>query len=785
MLQAINRADTECQAGTERFPFPQTTQLRATGASTRGIRFPISLPISQLIHTTLLLLACSCSLVAQEATTAKARLRAWAQHERMARESPFRDLRWRAAGPKFQGGRIEAIAFPPRQLNTIYLGVGSGGVFKTTDGGRTWRAIFDDQSTTAIGSLAIAPTKPETIWVGAGETHPSRISFPGTGIFKSTDGGATWCNMGLHDSHHIARVIVDPENPETVYAGVMGHHHSRNEERGVFKTTDGGRTWRRVLFISDSVGVVDLVLDSYDRSTLYAATWDRKGAGSGIRKTTDAGKTWKKLAGGLPPGKDTGRISIDLSRSKKGLVYALVVNRRLARGRRPGGAEVYRSEDGGTNFRRTHKKPLATWIGWDFCDIRIAPDDPKRIYVCGMRLLISADGGATFERAGEKIRRLHKQAATVLHLDMHEVVLDPAKPGRVLLGTDGGLFVSTDRGQSWLHINNLPIGEFYTVHLDMEKPYRIWGGTQDNASLFGPSSYVVDSRSRDPWQHVFLDRWGGGDGFVTLTDPTDPNVVYYERQNGNMRRKRLDGPVLSGRGDKRIRPQAKRGEASLRFAWNTPLIISHHDPRRLYCAAQRVFKSENRGDSWSAISPDLARLHILSLSESSSAPGLLYAGSGNGQVHVTRNDGKSWAAASAGLPRKRITRVVASRHDQKVVYVSLSGAGSDEFGAYVYRSRDYGKTWRSISANLPAEPVYVVAEDPHHAHVLYAGTQLGVYVSLDTGGTWISLCTKLPPVPVFDLAVHPRDHELVIATHGRSVFVLDVSKIQSAAKDRK
>ncbi len=760
--------------------------LRTTRRRTDGIRFPIRFSISQLICATLFLVTCSCSLIAQEATTAKARRQAWAQHQRMAAESPFGKLRWRAAGPKFQGGRIEAIAFPPRQLNTIYLGVGSGGVFKTTDRGRTWEAIFEDQSTTAIGSLAVAPTEPKTIWVGTGETHPSGMSFPGTGIFKSTDGGTTWRNMGLHDSHHIARVIVDPKDPNTVYAGVMGHHHSRNNERGVFKTTNGGATWRRVLFVNDSTGVVDLVLDPHDRSTLYAAAWNRRGPGSGIHKTTDAGKTWKKLSGGLPPARDTGRISIDLSPGKKGLVYALVVNRRLARGRRgPGGAEVYRSQDGGTSFRRTHKRPLSTWIGWDFCDIRIAPDDPKRIYVCGMRLLISADGGATFQRAGEKIRRLHKHAATVLHLDMHEIVLDPASPGRVLLGTDGGLFVSTDRAKSWLHINNLPIGEFYTVHLDMARPYRIWGGTQDNASLYGPSTYVVDSRSPDPWKHVFLDQWGGGDGFVTLPDPSDPNVVYFERQRGDMRRKRLDGPLLSDRSEKRIRPRARRGERPLQFAWNTPLLISHHAPRTLYCAAQRVFKSKDRGDSWSAISPDLTRRYVVSLSESRATPGLLYAAGDAGRVHVTRNHGKSWTAASAGLPRKKITRIVASRHDEKVAYASLSGAERDEFGAYVYRSQDYGKTWRSISANLPAEPVYVIAEDPHHASVLYAGTMLGVYVSLDTGGTWISLCTKLPAVPVFDLAVHPRDHELVIATHGRSVFVLDVSKIQSAAAKRK
>ena len=727
-----------------------------------------------------LLLSGSAPVVAQTATSPESRRASWAQHERTARESGFRDLAWRAVGPKFQGGRIEAIAWPPNQPKTIYLGIGSGGVFKTTDVGRTWRSIFDRQSTTAIGSIAVAPTEPDTVWVGTGETHPSGTSFPGSGIFKSTDGGASWRNMGLHDSHHIARVIVDPRDANTVYAGVMGHHRSRNEERGVFKTTDGGKTWKRVLFISNATGVVDLVMDPSNRSTLFAATWDRRGVNSGIHKTVDAGTTWQQLKTGLPKGRDTGRIGLDVSHGS-GLIYALVVNRKLSRGRRPGGAEVYRSDDGGKTFRRTHEKRLSTWIGWDFCDLRVAPDDPDRVYLCGQVLLVSSDGGATFARAGEKIRRLHPHQATVLHLDMHEIVLDPRKPGRVLLGTDGGLYISEDHAQSWLHVNNLPIGEFYTVHLDMEKPYQIWGGTQDNASLFGPSTYVVDSRSPDPWKHVFLDRWGGGDGFVTLRDPTDPNVVYYEHQNGDMRRKKLDGSVLSGRADKRIRPRVKRGESALRFAWNTPLIISHHDPKALYCAAQRVFKSKNRGNSWTAISADLTRRHILTLSESRLKPGLLYAGSGSGRVHVTRDDGENWVPASTGLPKKTITRVVASRHEESVAYATLSGAGRDEFGAYVYRSSDYGKTWHSIGEKLPAESVYSVVEDPVRASVLYVGTLLGVYVTIDAGVTWHSLCNQLPPVPVFDLAVHPRDHELVAATHGRSIFVVDVEKIQVAA----
>jgi photosystem II stability/assembly factor-like uncharacterized protein len=738
-----------------------------------------------MAHLPLVILAFAAPLAgnsdAQEPTTPQQRMQAWEQHQQMAQDSPFRDLRWREAGPKFQGGRIEAMAWPEQQPQTIYLGIGSGGVFKTSNGGRTWTSLFDQESTTAIGSVAVAPSDPETVWVGTGETHPSGTSFAGTGIFKSTDGGGTWQNMGLHDSHHIARVLIDPQDSNTVYAGVMGHHRSNNGQRGVYKTIDGGKSWQQMLFISDSVRVVDLVMDPLDSTTIYAAIWDPRGDQSGLNKSVDAGKTWTKLSNGLPPGADTGRIGFDVSRTQKDLIYALVVNRSLSSGRRPGGAEVYRSEDGGKSFARTHKEPLATWIGWDFCDLRIAPDDSDRIYVCGTHLLISQDAGKTFQRAGEKIIRVHSHQATVLHLDMHEIVLDSATPGRVLLGTDGGLYISKDHAQSWLHINNLPIGEFYTVHLDMENPYQVWGGTQDNASLFGPSTYVVDSVSPDPWQHVFLDPWGGGDGFVTLRDPTDSKMVYVEQQNGAMRRKQLNAAVASGKGDRWIKPKAAKDETPLRFAWNTPFILSHHQPKTVYCAAQRVFMSTNRGDDWTVISPDLTSQSILSLSESSLNPDVLYAASGQGEVEMTKDRGKTWTSAAAGLAKKHVTKVMASQHVEAVAFASLTGTYSDDFRPYLFRTADFGQSWQPIHAGLPAEPIFTFAEDPVHANLLYVGTQSGVYVTLDSGASWISLCTQFPSVPVFDLAVHPRDHELVAATHGRSIFILNLRLIHAAA----
>jgi photosystem II stability/assembly factor-like uncharacterized protein len=713
-------------------------------------------------------------LAAQEPTSAEARLQAWAQHQEMAEASPLKQTPWVAVGPTFQGGRIEAIAWPAQDPDTIYLGVGSGGVFRTTDAGEHWQPIFDEQSTTAIGSIAVAPSAPNIVWVGTGETHPSGTSFPGMGIFKSEDAGATWRNMGLHDSHHISAIVVHPNQPEIVYASSMGHHRSSNEERGIFKTTDGGKTWSRVFHISDSIATVDLVMDPYDADSLYTTTWDRRGAGSGIYRSEDAGANWERLTEGLPAGADTGRVAIDLSRSQEDLVYALVVNRKLSSGRRPGGAEVYRSTDAGATFERTHAEPLDTWVGWDFCDIRIDPREPQYIYVGGMRLMISNNGGASFAHAGEEVERKLPHATEGLHLDMHCIELDPHREGRVLQGSDGGFYVSEDRGQSWYHHNNLPIAEFYNLSLDQSEPYLIFGGTQDNASLYGPHDVAANSSGPDPWKHVFLDIWGGGDGFATLRDLSDPNIVYFEHQNGGMRRKQLDGPLLTGHSDQSIRPRGKSRDDKLRFAWNTPLLLSVHTPKTLYCAAQRVFRSPDRGDTWEAISGDLVRGSILSLHESALKPGLLYAGSNGGQVHVTRDGGESWVDISAGLPEWTVTEVLASQHDEGVAYVSLSAAGRDHFDAALYRTTDFGASWQSIATGLPAEPVLAIAEDPAHAGTLFLGTQSGVYASTTAGQTWFSLSHGFPCVPVFDLAVHAGDRDLVAATHGRSIFVLDL-----------
>jgi photosystem II stability/assembly factor-like uncharacterized protein len=744
--------------------------------------------------------------IQNNATSPEDRMKSWEDHKKLKQVSPFKDLKWRAVGPEFQGGRIEAIASHPDEPFTIYVGAGAGNLWKTVNNGTTWEPIFENESTFTIGSIAIAPSDPNTVWVGTGEILMARSSFAGTGIFKSTDAGRTWKNMGLHDSHHIPRVIIDPKDSDIVYVAALGHNYGYNEERGLFKTTDGGKTWEKILYISENVGIVEVVMDPSDNRLLYAAAWERDrkawnnvitGSGSALYKSMDGGSNWKRLTNGLPTGEHIGRFGLAVSSLDPDVVYALVDNhtpRQEKRSQYRG--EVYRSEDKGETWRRTHEGEVTTAIGYDFCLIRVSPDDTDEIYVLGNKLIRSRDGGKTFDPTGETIVHLLPHDIRVMHLDMHEMWIDPEKPDRLLLGNDGGFYCSYDRGITWLHLNNLPIGEFYAISVDNADPYNIYGGTQDDAALFGPSTHNLEDRLtkygvEDPWKHVYLDRWGGGDSYFTELDPTDLHTIYYEHQFGEFRRKNM----ITGE-TKSIKPVAGEGEPRLRRNWMTPYFISHYNPRTLYYGAHKVFKSLDRGDSWEDISPDLTTNPgpekqgnvpfgtITSLSESPLKQGLIYAGTDDGNVQVTRNDGQSWTLVKSGLPLKWVSRVIASSHELGTVYVSLTGYREDDFERYLYMSTDFGKTWKSIAANLPSESINVVREDPQNKNILYVGTELGVYVSLDRGQIWHSLCNHLPTTPVHDLVIHPRENEMVIGTHGRSCFVLDVKSIQKTRPGR-
>jgi photosystem II stability/assembly factor-like uncharacterized protein len=742
---------------------------------------------------------------AQSASTAGDRAAAWQAHQQMAASSPFAGLTWRALGPTQQAERIEALAVPPGSHNTIYAGPGAGNVWKSTNNGLTWQPIFEHESSFSVGDIAIAPSNPEIVWVGTGEVQPrhSGYAFSGTGVFKSTDAGTSWTHMGLDDTQHIGKIVIDPTNPDVVYVAAMGHFWSKNNERGVFKTTDGGRTWTKSLFVNDETGAIDLVMDPSRPSVLYASIWQfTSGPESGVYRTTDAGATWAKLTNGLPPG-PLGRSNLDIAPSRPDTVYVFVDNQAALAG--PGGrtivgGEVYRSDDRGDTWHQANTDdlyPVFGIYGWKFCDIRVSPDNPDEIYILGNHAFHSTDGGRTYRRIGETIRRLRDTDGLVMHLDHHELWIDPTDANHLLLGNDGGVFASYDRGESWLHLNTIPVAQFYSVAVDMARPYNIYGGTQDDAALYGPSTYVIDDarNENEPWRHVYLDQWTGGDSFVTLPDPTDPRIIYYEHQNGDMRRMDTTGPSIQtgSASSTNIRPRAPRGQPPYRFGWYTPFAISHFDGSTLYAGANRLLKSTDRGASWTPVSPDLSEPAggeravvpygtITMLSESPLDRRLLYVGTEGGHVHVTRDGGGTWTNVSEGLPGPWISRVIASRYDEGTVYVSATGFREDDFRSYLYRSTDFGQTWTSISANLPAESVNVIREDPDDRNILYVGTDAGVYVSIDRGRSWVSLSTTLPTTPVHDLVVHPRDNEIVIGTHGRGVFVADARPVQGWAR---
>jgi photosystem II stability/assembly factor-like uncharacterized protein len=739
---------------------------------------------------------------AQGPTSPDEREAAWAAHRALAAESPFAKLPWRALGPVSEGARIEAIAVPAGSRNTSYAAPGAGNVWKTTNNGLTWKPIFDHESAFAVGDVAVAPSDPNVVWVGTGEVQPrfAGYAFAGTGIFKSTDAGSTWSNMGLRDSHHIAKIVVDPSNPDVLFVAAMGHQWTPNHERGVFKTVDGGKTWTQSLYLDDVTGAIDVEMDPSNHDVVYASMWQiETGPKSGVYRTTDGGMTWTRLTNGLPTG-PIGRSNIAIAPSRPSTVYTFLDNRTpfAAGGRdRPyAGGEVYRSDDRGDTWRKANTQDLwdvFTIYGWKFCDVDVSPDNPEEIYILGNRAFHSVDGGRTYARIGETIRRLHETGGLVMHLDHHELWIDPTDANHLLLGNDGGVFSSYDRGQSWLHLDTIPIAQFYAVAVDMAEPYNIYGGTQDDAAEYGPSTYRVDD-SRDesePWKHVYLDQWTGGDSFVTLPDPTDPHFVYYEHQNGDLRRMDITGPSIQtgSPSSHRIMPRAPRGEAEWRIGWYMPYMISAFDPSTLYAGANRLLESTDRGTTWRAISPDVsdpaggdrARIPygtITTIAESPVRRGLLYVGTEGGHIHKTVDGGAHWAAVDASLPRHWVSSLVASKYQAGIAYAAFNGFREDDSRAYLYRTTDSGATWTPIAGNLPNESINVIREDPKNPAVLYVGTDAGVYASLDSGGTWLSLSATLPTTPVMDIVIHPRDDEIVIGTHGRGIFMLDARPVQ-------
>lgn len=582
---------------------------------------------------------------------------------------PFGGLAWRELGPLNVGGRVETIAIDPRDGDTMYVGAGCGGVFKTTNGGMSWTSIFDDYGVASIGEVALAPSDPDVVWLGTGETLMARSSFPGRGVFRSDDGGGSWSACGLEDTHHIARVIVHPRDPDVVWVAALGHLFSSNDQRGVFKSTDGGASWRRVLFVDADTGAADLELDPADPDRLYATMWYRTrrawgheahGATSGVFRSEDGGETWQLLPG-IPSGPELGRVDLAVATSRPETLYALVDRgARQEDGSLRSRGTVQRSDDRGTTWTQVQDRIP---VGYDFCQIRVSPHDAEHVFVPGQLLWRSVDGGRSFAEVGGDVLHVLPHEADALHLDHHTFWVDPANPEHWWTGNDGGVYRTRDAGRHWLHHNNLPITEFYALNLDDGKPARVFGGTQDNAAVF---THVRGDGPREGqvWGHVYLDPWGGGDSYFTPSHPDAPEVVYYERQFGELRRKDLaTGSTVS------IKPGAGPGEPPLRRNWRTPFLISAHAPDVLYYGAQRVLRSEDRGASWASISPDLTgdpgperRGNVpfgtlSSLSESRLLAGRLWSGSDDGRVHVRAEAEGEWQDVSGSLREVWVSRV--------------------------------------------------------------------------------------------------------------------------------
>jgi photosystem II stability/assembly factor-like uncharacterized protein len=722
----------------------------------------------------------------------------------------FAALPARSIGPANMGGRVVAVAVVESRPTTMFVATASGGLWRTVNNGTTWTPVLDHEETASLGAVAVAPSNPEVVWAGTGEANARNSVSWGSGVYKSTDGGRTWRNMGLRDTHHIGRVAIDPSNADVVYVAALGHLWGPNRERGVFKTTDGGRTWRQVMFLDEETGCIDLALDPGRPSVVYAAAYrvrrDAFAGGNpavqfsrtaGLYKSADGGETWTKLTRGLPD-RPYGRCGIAVSRTDPRVVYAVVQTDKTDIRTVPGQAArsgeeveiggVFRSEDKGRTWRKVNDLcPRPFYFG----QIRVDPNNDQRVYVLGLALHVSRDGGRTFTDGGSSV-----------HADHHALWIDPRNSSHLVLGCDGGLYVSYDRGAAWEHIRNLPIAQFYAVAVDTRKPYRVYGGLQDNGTWGGPSA----TRNREGITAADWVKVAGGDGFYCAVDPTDPDTVYVEGQYGRLQRFNVRtgaGEAISPRPTLRlpnatlptnVSPPSRPDAPAFRFNWSSPLLLSPHNPRTLYYGGNHLFRSFDRGLQWQILSPDLTRgkawpnAHaghtITTISESPLRPGLLYVGTDDGRLHVRGRGGKpEWIDLSDRLPdlpaARWVTRVEASRHAAGTVYVTVDRHRNDDRAPYVFRSRDFGETWTPLAAGLPPEgPVHLIREGLRNPALLYVGTEFGLFVSLDGGASWTRFGRSLPTVAVHDLVVHPRDQELVVATHGRSLYVVDVAPLE-------
>jgi photosystem II stability/assembly factor-like uncharacterized protein len=697
----------------------------------------------------------------------------------------FNGLRLRSIGPAFTSGRVVGFAVDPNNAARYFVIAASGGVWKTINNGTTWTPVFDREGSYSVGAIALDPKNPLTVWVGTGENNSQRSVSYGNGVYRSDDGGKTWKNVGLKTSEHIGRIVIDPKDSEVVYVAAQGPLWGPGGDRGLYKTTDGGKTWKKILSISDNTGVTDVVVDPNDPDTVYAAAYQRRrhmwtlingGPESALYKSTDAGATWNKLKNGLPT-VDIGRIGLAISPVDSNVLYATV-----EAADRKGG--IFRSSDRGGSWERRNEYDVTAMY---YSRIVADPKAVDRVYVMNVFLLVSDDGGRTLRRLGEKSK----------HVDNHEIWIDPKDNDHYLVGCDGGVYESHDRGANWDYKRNLPITQFYDVTTDNATPfYNVYGGAQDNFSVGGPSrTRTASGITNSDW---FVTN--GGDGFRSQVDPEDPNIIYAALQNGSLAR--FDKRTGERMG---IQPQPGRGEEPLRWNWDSPFIVSPHLHTRLYFAADKLFRSDDRGDSWQVISGQLSRgldrdkLPVMgrvwsmdavaknastaffgnasALAESPKKDGLIYVGTDDGLLQITEDGGKNWRKVDSipGVAEMSyVSRIVASNHDTNTVYVAFENHQNADFKPYLLKSTDAGRTWTSIVSNLPKnQSVWAIAEDHVNPNLLFAGTEFGLYFSIDGGQKWIQLKGGLPTIQIRDLTIQKRENDLVVGTFGRGIYILD------------
>jgi photosystem II stability/assembly factor-like uncharacterized protein len=695
----------------------------------------------------------------------------------------FGSLEARPIGPATMSGRITAVDAVIGDRLTIYVGTAGGGLWKSVDGGVQFKPIFDKYNQ-SIGAVTVDPSKPGTIWVGTGETWVRNSVSVGDGIYRSTDGGENWTKLGLDATERIARIVVDPRDSNTVFACATGHLFDDHQDRGVYRTKDGGKTWERVLSVAPDVGCADLAVDPQSPNILYAGMWQFRrtpsfftsgGPKSGLFRSADGGSTWQPVRKGMPSG-DVGRIAIAISPSKPAVVYATIEAARTA---------LYRSEDRGESWVEVNSSSLVNSRPFYFSRMIVDPVDAERVYKMGQMAAVSNDGGKTFSALGTL-----SVTGISYHSDVHDIWVNPKNTEQILIGTDGGIYLSFDRGASWRFVGSLPVGQFYHVSYDMEWPFNVYGGLQDNSSWYGPSRRSGGIPGR-LWQSL-----SGGDGFWTFADPADPDIIYDEIQGGHLfriRRSTLESKDIS--------PSPQKGEPKYRFNWNTPIHLSPTRPGTIYYGAQFLFRSRDQGESWERISPDLttndparqrqldsggltpdnstAENHctIFAIGESPKNANVIWVGTDDGNLQVTRDGGRSWNNVAGRLPgvppATWVSSVEPSRFDEGAAYVTLDGHMTGDTKPYIFQTRDFGGTWQALATSDVKGYAHVVKEDLVNRDLLLLGTEFGLFVSLDGGKQWAQFSAGLPNVAVRDIAIHPRDHDVVLATHGRSLYVID------------